>query len=169
MDTYLIVDGYNVIHTTNDNSRKEDFDLEKSREDLIENLENYAGFTGYQTILVFDAYSQDKSTTSEDKRKNLTVVFTGKNITADAYIEKFVYDLPRLVTVKVVTSDYTLQRMILSNGGERIPSRELLEEMQRVRGQVNPQNAQKEKSANNKIADNIDDDVLSQMEKLRKG
>jgi len=96
---------------------------------LIEDLSGYAGFKGWETILVFDAYRQESFDSREEIRGRIKVVYTEKNQTADAYIEKLVFGLSKANTIQVVTSDYTVQRMILANGGERISSRELIEDM----------------------------------------
>ncbi|KNZ42792.1 NYN domain-containing protein [Acetobacterium bakii] len=129
MKTLLIVDGYNVIHGSEDLKRLSDIQLEEAREKLIEDLNGYSGFKGWETILVFDAYQQESFDDREEIRGRVKVVFTKKNKTADTYIEKLVYSLPKAYTVFVVTSDYTLQRMVLASGGERVPTRELIEDM----------------------------------------
>jgi len=129
MKTLLIVDGYNVIHGSEDLKRLSDIQLEEAREKLIEDLNGYSGFKGWETILVFDAYRQESFDNREEIRGRVKVVFTKKNKTADTYIEKLVYSLPKAYTVFVVTSDYTLQRMVLASGGERVPTRELIEDM----------------------------------------
>ena len=59
--TYLIVDGYNVIHHWAEMEGLTDFSLEEAREDLIEQLNSYSGLMGYETVLVFDAYSQENA------------------------------------------------------------------------------------------------------------
>lgn len=174
MKTYLIVDGYNVIHYWAEGKGIEDIRLEEAREHLIHRLGSFSGLKGYETILVFDAYSQD-DVTHEEYRSGIQIVFTGKNQTADSYIEKLVYRLPRPYTVKVVTSDYTLQRLVLANGGERISSRELLEEMAFTGKTVRknyPQIAEKDRNRlndKNRIEDYMDDEVLSAMRRMRKG
>lgn len=89
--TYLIVDGYNVIHHLAEMEGLTDFNLEEAREDLIEQLNSYSGLMGYETVLVFDAYSQENAERREEIRGRIKVVFTEKNKTADTYIEKLVF------------------------------------------------------------------------------
>ncbi|MDO4287698.1 MAG: NYN domain-containing protein [Eubacterium sp.] len=168
--TYLIVDGYNVIHHWAEGEKIEQIRLEEAREDLIHALNSYSGYMDYETILVFDAYSQEDQELREERRGRIRVVFTEKNKTADSYIEKLVYSLPKPYTVKVVTSDYTLQRMVLAGGGERISSREFLEDIQyskkrmarhaKTRGEI---------TDSNKLEDYMSDTVLRKMKKMRKG
>ena len=58
MKTILIVDGYNVIHGSDDLKRLSEIQLEEARVQLINDLNGYSGFKGWETILVFDAYQQ---------------------------------------------------------------------------------------------------------------
>lgn len=55
MKTILIVDGYNVIHGSDDLKRLSEIQLEEARVQLINDLNGYSGFKGWETILVFDA------------------------------------------------------------------------------------------------------------------
>lgn len=169
MKTYLIVDGYNVIHHIAEKEGLVDFNLEEARENLIERLNSFSGLMGYETVLVFDAYSQEKRKRSEEIRGRVKVVFTEKNKTADSYIEKLVFELPKLYTVKVVTSDYTLQRVVMAAGGERIPSRELLNEMDEASKEAGQRYHKPTLSEGNKLSDYMDDEVLAVMKALRKG
>ena len=98
--TYLIVDGYNVIHHWAEMEGLTEFSLEEAREDLIEQLNSYSGLMGYETVLVFDAYSQESGPRREEIRGRIKVVFTEKNKTADTYIEKLVFSLPKPYTLK---------------------------------------------------------------------
>ena len=45
--------------------------------------------------------------------------------TADSYIEKFIASLSKYDDVKVATSDYAEQQIVLGKGATRITSREL--------------------------------------------
>ena len=155
--TYLIVDGYNVIHHLAEMEGLTDFNLEEAREDLIEQLNSYSGLMGYETVLVFDAYSQENAERREEIRGRIKVVFTEKNKTADTYIEKLVFSLP------------TLQRVVLANGGERVPSRELIQAMAESAKQVRKQYRRTESDTRNKLEDYMDDEVLAVMKELRKG
>ncbi|MEG0377022.1 MAG: NYN domain-containing protein [Eubacterium sp.] len=169
MKTFLIVDGYNVIHIWAEEKGIKDIRLEEARENLIEKLNSYSGFMGYETVLVFDAYSQENLKKREEIRGGIKVVFTEKNKTADAYIEKLVFSLPKLYTVKVVTSDYTIQRMVLASGGERIPSKEFLGELKNTGRKEQHYFQNKKKNDRNKLEDYMDDNVLAVMKELRKG
>ncbi len=168
MKTYLIVDGYNVIHQLAQNKGKEGFNLEDAREDLVHRLGDYSGYMGYKTVLVFDAYTQEDIENREERRGNITLVFTGKDITADSYIERMVYQLPKMVPVKVVTSDNALQQMVMALGGERISSRELLLAMTQSKKALPKAMAKGEGNHGNRISEHMKEDVFETLERLRR-
>jgi predicted RNA-binding protein with PIN domain len=167
MKTFLIVDGYNVIHSSNDLKRLSDIQLEEARDKLIQDLSGYAGFKGWETILVFDAYRQESFKSTEEMRGKIKVVYTKKNKTADTYIEKLVFDLPKANTIQVVTSDYTLQRMILANGGERISSRELIEDMAATLEKFREKKKKSVKNQEIMLKDFMDEETLKQFMSMR--
>jgi len=167
MKTILIVDGYNVIHYGDDLKRLSEIQLEEAREKLISDLNGYSGFTGWETILVFDAYQQDSFKTREEMIGRIKVVFTEKNKTADDYIEKLVYSLPRSYTVRVVTSDYTLQRMVLASGAQRVPSRELLEDMAITLKKFRDEKKKYQPKQGATISDFMDEETLEKFRKMR--
>lgn len=169
MKTILIVDGYNVIHLKAELEGKKIKNLEKEREELIEQLNSYAGYKEFETILVFDAWKQAEKQVHEETRGRIQVVYTEKDQTADSYIEKRVFEMPRLYRVIVVTSDYSIQRQVLANGGERMSSRELIEDLLR-QSIIQPKKSQdKAQSDQNKIVDYLDEAALEKMKTLRKG
>lgn len=167
MKTILIVDGYNVIHGSDDLKRLSEIQLEEARIKLIDDLNGYSGFKGWETILVFDAYQQQSFEKREELVGRIKVVFTEKNKTADTYIEKLVYSLSNSLNVRVVTSDFALQQMVLASGAERVPVRELIQDMETTQ-----QNFRKDKKKNGqpqgvKLSDFLDEDTLDQFNKMR--
>lgn len=55
-DSYLLVDGYNIIFAWKELKELAENNLESARVSLMETLCNYQGFAGITVILVFDAY-----------------------------------------------------------------------------------------------------------------
>ena len=130
---YLLVDGYNVIHTWDDLKVLANEDLAAARGKLADALCNYQGFTGQETILVFDAYKVPGGVGSVMKYHNIYIIYTKEAETADAYIEKATHEMAKDNAVTVVTSDGMVQLIVLGAGAVRMSSRELLVEMERVR------------------------------------
>jgi predicted RNA-binding protein with PIN domain len=162
METYLIVDGYNVIHSWERLSKLAEKSLEEARNELVEIINNYNGYKGFETIVVFDAYNQKETQPKIEKKGCIEVVYTQKNQSADSYIEKLVHDLPRPYRVKVVTSDYTLQKMILANDGERISSRELELEIERATKKLGDKYISRQEAP----SDTVNDVLAEELKKL---
>ena len=57
------------------------------------------------------------------------MVYTKESQTADAFIERTTYEISGEHSVRVVTSDYQEQLVILGNGGLRVSAREFYQEM----------------------------------------
>jgi predicted RNA-binding protein with PIN domain len=167
MKTVLIVDGYNVIHGSEKLKRLSEIKLEEARLKLINDLNGYSGFKGWETILVFDAYQQPDLETREELHGRIKVVFTEKNKTADSYIEKLVYDLPNSYRVQVVTSDFTLQQMVLARGAERVPVRELLDDMEATIKNFRDNKKRNSPKQSLRLSDFMDEDTLAEFRKMR--
>jgi hypothetical protein len=167
MKTILIVDGYNVIHGSDDLKRLSEIQLEEARVQLINDLNGYSGFKGWETILVFDAYQQQSLEKREEMVGQIKVVFTEKNKTADSYIEKLVYSLPKAYSVRVVTSDFTLQQMVMASGAERVPVRELIQDMEATLKNFRDDKKKSVPKQGVKLSDFLDAETLDQFNKMR--
>ena len=132
----LIVDGYNVINVRK--PVRESLQLEDARRQLNERLHDYAGYSGQQIILVYDAWLSNRMQRSIENRDLLQIVFTMKGETADCYIERLCDGLEedirlRRAEVRVATSDGIEQTIVMGRGAIRVSSRELLLEMDQAR------------------------------------
>ena len=114
----MLVDGYNVIYAWNLDTTN----LENARHKLLHILDDYAGFSGEDITVVFDAYNR-KNAGSEQKHGLLTVVYTDHNVTADTYIQRTVKQSSK--KIKVVTADYLEQLSVFEAGAARITPYEL--------------------------------------------
>ena len=132
----LLVDGYNVLFAWDEwkNRVQEDFDT--ARFQLCELLCDYAGMTGRDVILVFDAYKVKGNPGSAERYKNIFVVYTRETQTADAYIEKTTLLARQRARVRVVTSDRPEQLIALGNEALRTSAREFRREVIQVQGNI---------------------------------
>ena len=133
MKPILFVDGYNVIGAWGKATR-EGWALDESRDRLAHLLEDYAGYTGQEVVLVFDGHHSERPVSTVDTKAALTLVYTKRGQTADQYIERSCALLPVYREVRVATSDNLEQTIILGRGATRLSSRELLRELEAVRG-----------------------------------
>ena len=60
-NSYLIVDGYNIINAWDNLKEISKVDLDGAREKLVHYIIEYAQYTGKKAIIVFDAYNVKNS------------------------------------------------------------------------------------------------------------
>ncbi len=125
--SYLLVDGYNIIYAWDDLRKLADQDIKAARDRLVDILSNFAGYSKYHIVCVFDAYLVKESAERTFRQNNVDIVFTKQAETADLYIEKAAKDLSKNYYVTVATSDYVEQVIIYSAGAERFSARDLLQ------------------------------------------
>lgn len=128
----LIVDGYNLIYAWPELNQWKD-NLEYARHQLAEWLVNYGSYKGYQVMIVYDAQNTEGKAALISCYKDLQVVFTAENETADSFIEKYAYQkVQENFRVYVVTGDYAEQLTVLGVGAYRITARELYKDLKKA-------------------------------------
>ncbi|AFS79285.1 protein of unknown function DUF901 [Gottschalkia acidurici 9a] len=106
---YLFVDGYNIINCWNNLREISKVSLEEARNELIDVMAEYKGYTGTEVVVVFDAHLVKGSCHKKETIKGIEVVYTKENETADHYIEKKLDIMGKTKSVKVATSDWIEQ------------------------------------------------------------
>lgn len=128
-ETYLLVDGYNIIFAWEELEALARDSLDLARSALIHILSNYQGFRRCNLILVFDAYRVSGGVGTVEKHGGVYVIYTRQKETADSYIEKVTYDIGRSHRVRVATSDAMEQIIVLGHGAERVSARAFRDEV----------------------------------------
>lgn len=122
---YLFVDGYNIINSWSNLRELSSLNLEVAREELIEIMVEYQHYSDIKIIIVFDAHLVKGNSGKKDNVKGVEVIYTKENETADQFIERKLDDIGRIERVRVATSDWLEQQIVLGRGGTRISAREL--------------------------------------------
>ena len=122
---YLFVDGYNIINAWEKLKQLSNVNLELARKELIEILVEYQHYSEIDITVVFDAHLVKGNSGESDNVKGLKIVYTKANETADQYIERVLDDIGRIKKVRVATTDWMEQQIILGRGGIRVSAREL--------------------------------------------
>ena len=122
---YLFVDGYNIINSWEILKGKSQISLEEARNELLEILSEYHHYSGIEIFVVFDAHLVKGNNGKEETYNGIKIIYTKENETADNYIERTLDSIGRIKRVRVATSDWMEQQIILSRGGTRISAREL--------------------------------------------
>ena len=132
----VIIDGYNVIYAWDNLRTVADFSLEKAREMLMDLLSNYVAYTKNEVVLVFDAYRVKEGVGSDFMHDNYRVVYTKEDQTADAFIEKMMFELGPDYDVRVVTGDRLVQFSAVHAGILRVTAAEFLAEVTLVGNEI---------------------------------
>lgn len=164
---YLFVDGYNIINAWENLRELSSLSLEVAREELIDIMAEYQYYSGIKVIIVFDAHMVKSNSGKSETIKGVDVVFTKESETADQYIEKVLDSIGRVKSVRVATSDWMEQQIILGRGGTRISARELEAE---ILGQKKLMKMKKttEKIKNELLIGRLDEETLKKLNKWKK-
>ncbi len=125
----LIIDGYNVIFSWEELKKLAKDSLEHARMRLTDILVNFAAFKKLRLILVFDAYNTECSSDKIYEFKGIQIVYTKKNETGDAYIERLAAMYKKNDRVRIVSSDYLIQISALRSGVMRMSAAEFEREV----------------------------------------
>jgi predicted RNA-binding protein with PIN domain len=129
-ESYLLVDGYNVIFAWEELNELSKVNLEAARGKLMDIMCNYQGYKQMNLILVFDAYKVHGNLGEMFDYHNIHVVYTKEAETADQYIEKLVHRMGQDYDVTVATSDGLEQLIVMGAGAKRLSARNLKEEVE---------------------------------------
>lgn len=163
---YLFVDGYNIINTWESLRSLSELSLEAARSELIEVMAEYQHYTGIKVIVVFDAHMVKSNSGKKDIIKDVEVVYTKENETADQFIERTLDSIGRIKKVRVATSDWMEQQVILGRGGTRISSRELEVEIYNHK-KLMKNKSKKKNEINDLIIGRLDEETIKKLEKWR--
>ncbi len=119
-DSYLLVDGYNIIFAWDELRTLARDSLDTARSALINILANYRGFRQINLILVFDAYKVTGGEEKIEQINGLYVVYTREAELADTYIERVTGKISKKCIVRVATSDGLEQLIAFSHGARRV-------------------------------------------------
>lgn len=168
MDEFLLIDGYNIINSWEGLKETGRVNLEDSRDKLIDIIKDYQGFTGYNVIIVFDGYLVKNSIEKHYLHGKVEVVYTKEGETADNYIERFVHSFQGNAHIRVATSDFVEQTIVLGRGATRISARELLNEVKSSKKSMNMRYIKKPQKSKNLLENSLDPDILSKLESMRR-
>lgn len=170
MDEVLLVDGYNVINAWPELEELFKHEMGHARDKLAEYLAGYGTYKKYQTTIVFDAHQTEGLGRVENVFENMTVVYTAEKETADSYIERSAYlQVRQGRRVYVVTNDWAEQLLILGAGAFRIPARELVRDICKVRREIQQDFTRHAmRSQRREIGNRLNEDVLKRLDEMRR-
>ncbi|MBA3751567.1 NYN domain-containing protein [Candidatus Dependentiae bacterium] len=111
----IVIDGYNMIKQV----LKKVMISEKEREQFLTRLDSYARRKNHTLHVIFDGGPYDRPT--REKRKGLTVVYSGRKSSADDVIKSYIEE--KLLSVMlIVTTDRHLNAFARNHGLDSIDS-----------------------------------------------
>ncbi len=166
---YLLIDGYNIINAWPVLKERAGTSLEDARDYLIHMLVDFKAYTDQDIWIVFDAHQVKGGDDRRDEVKGIHVVFTKENQTADSFIEMKASELAkkRFNEVRVATSDWAEQQVILGSGATRLSARELFLEMEDNLKRI-VKKTEIINSSRYLLSDRIDKKIAKQLEEWRK-
>ncbi|NLK09223.1 MAG: GTP-binding protein [Firmicutes bacterium] len=131
-ESYLLIDGYNMIHAWPEFMELANGRVELARDRLLNTLASYGEIVEIPITVVFDAYRVPKGRERTLEYLNLQVVFTKEGQTADQYIEKFAYENSDRYRIRLATSDALQQIVARAAGCIIVSAREFKDEVQQT-------------------------------------
>lgn len=165
--SFLLVDGYNIIHSWDELKKLAEESLEDARDRLVEIMCDYRGQAGCEIIVVFDAHKVRGGTGNNYAYKNIFVVFTKEAETADHYIERTVKEISRNYNVSVATSDSLEQIIILAGGAVRVSANELHNRVNVAKESIRKKFIEKAPVKDNLLFDGVSTETAEFLEELR--
>jgi len=108
MKKVVLVDGYNVIHSSPFLKRLLFQDLHRAQSELVKLITSWCFLKKIEGYVIFDAYTSPFPDKEEQICSLVKVVYTGEGKSADTYIEKFVAQHKSFYNyIYVITSDYS--------------------------------------------------------------
>jgi len=123
-----LIDGYNLLHALSSQSPKKS---SLTREKLFALVAEFADFKNYSTLLVLDGVG-DEGQLSAYQTVYLKVVFSQK-VSADTYIEKYLYEHRKKQRLVVVTDDRAIANMGLGFGASVLSTAHFFERLKESR------------------------------------
>lgn len=162
-DSYLLVDGYNIIFAWKELNDLAKINIDSARDKLMDIMCNYQGYKNVNLILVFDAYKVHGGQGSVLKYHNIYVVYNREAETADQYIEKVTNQIGKKHDVTVATSDRLEQMIVWGQGAKRLSANGLRDEIEQIDRAIREKSEDINKNQNQKsnfLLDNISEEFM---------
>jgi len=167
----LIVDGYNIIFAWPELAALKDVKLEDARELLIGMLSDYAAMTRQKVTVVFDSHKRADATASEQQVAGVTVVYSGRKVSADHVIERLLFDTKPTDEVTIATSDALQRDLALGRQVKTVSALTLKAQVYAVLNQRNQQMGDRRAQSDiaRRLEDRLDPKTRDRLDRIRRG
>ena len=132
----LLVDGYNLLFGWEDLKQTAKDSLDLAREQLNTRLQDYAGYTGMEVVVLYDAYRNPIDDDKKQTLPGLDIRYTDVDETADAYLERLANRLGKNDLVTVVSSDNLVRLGVFRSGVQRQSVSSFLEAYEQIHKEI---------------------------------
>lgn len=170
MSEIHLVDGYNVIHQSQKLLHLIRQDMETAREAFIDKVAHFCVQTGKHVVVVFDGRGPQIVQKVAHNRSvpSLEVLYSPGHLTADAVIERMVYQSPRKMDVVVVTSDRGVRDLCRGMGALVMDAPNFLSSLDETRTAIRETVTNTRKPAPSHLEERLDSASLERLAALRK-
>lgn len=168
-DAYYI-DGYNVIHMSRVLRPLAEADFEAAREALIDKVAVFCRATGHAATIVFDGRGLHYAEEIEHYRgvEGLRVLYSHGQLSADAVIERMVYESSNRREVVVVSGDRGIRALCRGMGAIVIDADNFLASVREIREEMDRGfDQQKKPSTMQRVEERLDATSLEWLQQLR--
>lgn len=166
-ESYLLVDGYNIIYAWKELKELAAISLDGARGKLQDILCDYQAMKGCQIMVVFDAYRLQGHPVEVLDYHNIRVVFTKEAETADQYIEKFAVRHAKEYSITVATSDGLEQVIIRGQGCALLSAKDLQDEIERSKADFKEQHMENGIKERNLLGEYLTKEILEDLADIK--
>ena len=169
MSSIYFIDGYNVIYHSSLLRPLVSESIEIAREALINKVERFCSISGERAKIFFDGRGRhEQLAVSSDKVPGLDIVFSHGDLSADALIERLVYQASNKREIIVVSADNGIRELCRGIGSFVMSSDNFL---QKVREAISDMGTtldlKHQDSSSPRIEDHLDETTLERLKKLK--
>lgn len=170
MAEHYFIDGYNVLHRSKALRRRADQDLESAREALVDRVAQYCASSGARATIVFDGQGpREERVANARGAAGLDLIYAAAQKSADAIIERAVYQLPHRRDAIVVSGDRGITDLCIGLGALVMTPDAFLstitDETNRVRAKVERDRPDTKIAS---VEDSLSDTARAQLDALRR-
>lgn len=164
MTTTYFIDGYNVLHKLQ--SDQAGWDLELARDRLIDMVADFCSATGEAATIFFDGTGRMPDTTRHGTGQP-RIVYSPKKRSADAMIEKAVYEGQRRETIVVVTADRAIRDLCTGMGALAMAPENFFSVAEDARDRLSRTVESRHSKGRASLEDHLEESEKEQLERLR--
>ena len=170
MSEIYFVDGYNLLHFASEWKDLARDDLEAAREALVDAIGKWCDASGGRAKIVFDGRGR-RTEASElaEHLPHVEVLYSSRHLSADAIIERAVYEAPERDRVVVVSADRGILDLCRGMGAMSMRPEYFLESLNEATGKLSARIRQNEGLGSlGSIEEHLDKEQREKLEKFRR-